>query len=849
MATREELIKQAEEKFQREQLIAAANAKWEQENQKAPDQTADKFETGARSFVSGMTLGATEPVISGANAVIGNLIDSGFDAENIKDFLSKAVDSERVKKEYNKDIERRRGLMQEHSGIDIAANIAGSVAPSPLNLADKVLKGAKWAGKIANVAEDANLLKKGASLATKGAIEGLALAGSQQAIGRTSGMIKEGEGPDLATSTLLGAGINVAVPAAVAGGQALYSGGKKLGKKLLSSTLGVEESLITKYSDELATAADKGEVAELFGKSADEIKERFKNAEISKKDAEKALKELRDKTIAQAKADQQAAKLAQKEAQQGVGELEQGLVRQQRYDKYDAQKMYDEAKNKLDDAFNFEKQKLSTVKPPVRIAEDVQDSLHSLKQQVSEASGESYKVLEKAKGQANITPVVGAIEKLQSDLMVDGQLLSKDAEKAHSVLSAWKEKISKLGENIDYKKAKKIVQEIDKDIRLYGDKLAGQYSTDSYDSLMGLRRAFDEQLKEVPGYAEQMTKVYDLNMLRKEAAKRFGRTELVTSKISSIAGPKGQQDLDLLDKLGQATGKDFRSPIESYIKAKTTLGDKAAMEAIKQGLPESRAVFLAEQELNRLNNPKLRDKVLRETVENSAQMERLKMAEQELEKLSHPDHMDSFVRNAIEGSPEWANVQKAEQEWTKAQRGMEFTKDFTRGSRNVNLWAAVGWLIGGGVVGGVPGAIVGPVAGAAYGSIVDKYGPQMTKKILDNIQQIKGLPTVQKIRNFSLPPQVKESLIDDLKIISVNMTRQGPVNIPIENRKNVAMDIMGSDLSNIDKAKQVNGLFKEGVVNNPGLVMSGKKVEPKFKMPEQVRNPVDLFEKKKSEPY
>lgn len=48
---------------------------------------AEKLETAARSALEGATFGVSEPILSGVNATIGNLIDAGFDAESLKDFF------------------------------------------------------------------------------------------------------------------------------------------------------------------------------------------------------------------------------------------------------------------------------------------------------------------------------------------------------------------------------------------------------------------------------------------------------------------------------------------------------------------------------------------------------------------------------------------------------------------------------------------------------------------------------------------------------------------------------------------------------------------------------------------
>jgi hypothetical protein len=89
----------------------------------------EKIETGARSGLEGLTLGASEPIISGINAVVGNLIDAGFDADTIGEFAKKAASSSAIEQQYQKDVERRRKLEAELPQVAIPSEIAGAVAP------------------------------------------------------------------------------------------------------------------------------------------------------------------------------------------------------------------------------------------------------------------------------------------------------------------------------------------------------------------------------------------------------------------------------------------------------------------------------------------------------------------------------------------------------------------------------------------------------------------------------------------------------------------------------------------------------------------------------------------------
>lgn len=175
MPTRDELIKLANEKYDRDQLLAAAEAKWASENAPAPAEPSalEKIETAGRSFVEGASAGISEPIASGVNAVLGNLIDSGFDAESLKDFFSKSIDATRIEKEFQRDVERRKGLEKALPGMAIGGEVAGALAP--YGVAAKIGKAAGAAVKgLGEVPAIGSILKGAAEAgAATAAVEGI----------------------------------------------------------------------------------------------------------------------------------------------------------------------------------------------------------------------------------------------------------------------------------------------------------------------------------------------------------------------------------------------------------------------------------------------------------------------------------------------------------------------------------------------------------------------------------------------------------------------------------------------------------------------------------------------------
>ena len=253
MATREELIKLAEEKYNKDQLIAQAEAKWEAESAlaKSGPTTSEKIETGARSALESATLGLSEPAISGVNAVIGNLIESGFDAESLKDFLSKSVDTTRIQKEYERDVQRRRELEQAVPGVALTGALAGALAPvgpaAALGRAAKaVVGGAKLAvpgaqalAKIPGVSAVGGIAEK----ALEAGLTGAGQVGTQQAVEQATGFMEPEEAVSVSDIAKSAAGIGGALATVPVIGRAVKAGGAKA----LSAFGGVKEKTIKEY--------------------------------------------------------------------------------------------------------------------------------------------------------------------------------------------------------------------------------------------------------------------------------------------------------------------------------------------------------------------------------------------------------------------------------------------------------------------------------------------------------------------------------------------------------------------------------------------------------------------------
>lgn len=225
---------------------------FEEVKEAAGPSLAEKIETGARSALEGATFGISEPAISGINAVVGNLISAGFNAEDVGDFFKKAASSEALKQEFQKDVERRKWLEEKLPEVALPAELAGAVA-SPVGrigkgvaalgselagAAGRVISPVLEATKVAETFPAAAKIAKAAGQAGAQAVAGEAV---KQAAEVPTGFIETGT--PLSDVGLTGSGIGGAIAAVPVVGRALGSSGAKI----LSAAGGVKEKAIKDY--------------------------------------------------------------------------------------------------------------------------------------------------------------------------------------------------------------------------------------------------------------------------------------------------------------------------------------------------------------------------------------------------------------------------------------------------------------------------------------------------------------------------------------------------------------------------------------------------------------------------
>ena len=417
----------------------------------------------------------------------------------------------------------------------------------------------------------------------------------------------------------------------------------------------------------------------------------------------------------------------------------------------------------------------------VATAEPISQAIEGLRQKVIDASSGAFELLE-SKGQT--IPLDGLqrqIGKLAAEVRKEGTDQAQAiAAKLESYGQNIREQFSEVIERPTYKREpitgkmiesgkelvtvarearpeemKKLIQGLDK-ITAWNPNLTA-FDDAANKSFKQLRYSLDDELKSLfDDYRKAMEPIAEESkLLRKLEA--YGTPEKAASRLKSIHLPdRVQSELPLLRKLEEKSGLKFLDAVETYASSEKT-------EALYRALPEAKAAAEAQKAYEFFQNPESKAK-LEEMIRASDEAKLFQNATAATEYAGKqkdalggltPANLqgklnkamrgsDINAARAIEGLPDFEG--KSIPELLDSIRIKKaFEGDATRGSKHVNLYAAT--------VGGLFGGIQGAGLGAAAGAMVDKYGPQMAKKLLDtyiklsNIETMNGRMTQQIVSN------------------------------------------------------------------------------------------------------
>jgi len=487
--------------------------------------------------IIGLQKGATfgmRPSIAGAGAALGSfagefgqdrkgegLVDkirrSGLSAKGAFSEARQSAIDEQIKSE------------ADRPGASMAGNIGGAILTLPLTAVNSL----------------------------RGAVALGAASGAGTAIGESNSL------EDAAKKTVAGAAF----------GAAGYGAAKGIGKLA---------SMAAKKTATLGEDTAKGAITTLLGPKREAIDSYLKRAsEIKGAKSIEQIKGQIDDIMDGYLSSVEKSKLSKAEAKEGLKLIEQQIrdatqdanfsFSVKRADIKDALKT---ARSSVDSAFEGAKSKLTSIKSPIQMSDDVLASIQDLKSQVSKGSAESYKILESDPNAYSVRNAGKILRDMADDMNIQplskqgivaqGQKVSgagggpvtTQSEGVQNELIKFAERLENTPETIPARELKKILQQIDQSEKaMYGQPGFDSRVSQAYKMV---RARIDEAVKAAnPLYKDKMDEVAQKTELLNAALDRFGDPRASVSRLNSISSRTAGQDRDILKNIGQSTGRDL----------------------------------------------------------------------------------------------------------------------------------------------------------------------------------------------------------------------------------------------------------------------------------------------------
>lgn len=503
-----------------------------------------------------------------------------------------------------------------------------------------------------------------------------------------------------ADNIVQGAIVSGSIPAILAAPRAIKLGGQKLSKKVFAGTFGVSEDAIDDYlarHDELKDIVDvKSGIQTL----QDDIERATAPMGEKVRGAKDKLFQMK-KSVAARKQEimneMPMARAALKEAKEGA---------------------------------------------VMETAPKVSNLVKRLSDDVSQGSGKAFEILDEAGAKVKTKKINDqfkvAIKDLKSRAVTDKQIQTL------GLLERYQERIKGMGTEIDASEVKRIVQSIDEELAdAWGQRMG---TKDKY--MAGIRRQLDRDLKKVPGYREQMAKVAkDTRMLKK--LKGFQEEQGAINRLNMIDSLSKKGEKDLLRQLESRYGKEIISAVQQenlpqFSRLRQLMAEKSKLQKGAQVGVLEKQLKAAEDEIAAFKN------LVVDEYGKSGTQAAIRSQLTPNQNLNTAKALEALDRSA--GS-------NFSQRLADLKTVRAFDAEYTRGSANTNFWGLLGMVVGG-TVAGPGGGIAGAGAGGAVGRLlIDRYGPQAARSILD------GVAKLQKIKNpmvaidtMKVSPAIKQAL-------------------------------------------------------------------------------------------
>jgi hypothetical protein len=576
------------------------------------------------------------------------------------------------------------------------------------------------------------------------------IQGAFQGAGYSEAKDASGVAKDAAISGVLNAGTAGALQA---GGEGAVALGRKMGvdkaydyvktkmkqggKKALSLFGGVSEQNIDRYRarpDQINAIGEEG--IEGVKKGLDEDIDKFGKLRTTAEEERIAANEARKNALAdkrQASIELQASRQATREADS----LQSSRYRE-------------------------EVGKLKDSSAPSGAAENIMEAAELEKKTLGELSRQVDDALARDPRNFSKNDLLGLIRKVGRSVGVgeDRIVIGEQSTAAISKLKSMYDRIDSLPDNLTPKELREIMKEISPDINWhYG---AGEFNEVEDRLKKDVRKGISTVLKGNTEYEKYMERMSDLSNNLEDLSKVFGSKEKALAAVDAITkgkSPRATVARETLERYAKATGRlDLIQEIDKAAEARALAARAGKEDLSEQLVPKEFAASRgareaqgkAEQELMareaaiaaREQELALKEAAQSDLVQQHAPISGLSTARSQpvIKNMmgNNPDVDDRKALEALQGMTGNNYLEKAQDLSTYN----AFDRSVANGARRTLGGAAVGGLVN--VVGQSLGSddeinpmSVGQamVTGGSAGFVADRYGPAMTKAILDSARR------------------------------------------------------------------------------------------------------------------
>lgn len=482
------------------------------------------------------------------------------------------------------------------------------------------------------------------------------------------------------------------------------------------------------------------------------------------------------------------------------------------------------------EAFRAAKEGLDKTGAPEGLASNIVDSLNDQGDKLSKMSGNSFDILANEGQTFKVSDLDKAVAKQMNTLKIGGvePKVGPDAA-AYNALGQFRGMLKNIGENsggeVEAPVVKRLIQTLDSTSKAAYETNAGELGPEAAVNLASVRHNFNSILRDSsPAYAEQMDKLAPQVKLVSEMSKVFGNEQKAMSALRAAGDPMSPQGFTvrkLLNQYDETNGTSFTKDLKDFFNAKETLKSPTKLAEFKANLPESKIAAGQLPEEAALEGSQSRlDQLIKD-------LEGKKLWGESVSKLG-PNSTENAIKTVRSGRGFETEKQLANLDEIFGTNHLQNVKDsgianqFSRPSTNGSRKTVLGGTIGAAVGAFTGHPELGVMAGSAAGFLADTYGGQAVKTVLDA-----GIAIDRLVGTKFIDPIMKAAQRGpgDLAIAQYTLSQSEPgfrqaigdnhvIKITDPDQVSRVKDHIKNDpnMSNIDKAKQINEINKNGYI-------------------------------------